>query len=573
MKIAFVKFGGLAAGGTERFLQNLAVGLAKEKFTIDYYYSDTAPYLGSNYIHADTDPHRKEFVENSDVNLIKVDVGYKDVRIPTHDWVDTNFWDLFDESKYDVVISGRAGHPEYPFYKMRNVPLINILTLTAGVDNQENVYKNIHLSEWSGNVWKRQGGDASKLEIQGIIQEMDDVSEDFREEYAIEDKFVYGFHQRDSEHISSTIPLEAYKKIQSDDTAFLLLGGSYVHTDKAKELGLKNFHHIPHSGDSKVIHKFLNTLHVFSHGRKDGETYGTVFVEAMYHKKPCLSHKAPANGHVEVIGNCGKVVEQNDINSYSKQMLRLKEDKEYYDSLSDNAYHRYSNIYSYDAGITKFTKILNSLNMINNLKKLNLDVSNILDIGAHFGEFAKDIHRLYPKSYILMIEGNEKCEDKLDELPFDYCIALLSDSNKEVDFHLNPNNLCCTGSSYYKENTEHYENSIVKKVDTYTLDEVVESTGKEFNFIKLDTQGSELDILEGGKNTLEKAKYVLIECSSIKERVYNEGSPHIDDVIEYMKEHNFSTYHIVDEHVWPVSTSNSYSLGEIFQKDLLFIAD
>ena len=35
MKVAFVKFGGLSAGGTERFLQNLAVGLPKEKFEVD----------------------------------------------------------------------------------------------------------------------------------------------------------------------------------------------------------------------------------------------------------------------------------------------------------------------------------------------------------------------------------------------------------------------------------------------------------------------------------------------------------------------------------------------------------
>jgi len=359
MKVAFVKFGGLAAGGTERFLQNLAVGLPKEKYEVDYYYTDTAPYLGSDYIHADTDPHRKQFLENSEVNLIKVDVQFKDVRVPTHDWVGTNFWNLFSEDKYDVVITGRAGHPEYPFYKMRNVPLINILTLNAGVDNQSNIYKNIHLSKWSGDIWKRDGGDPDKLEIQGIIQEMPVVIGDYRNEYNLEGKFVYGFHQRNSEHISSTIPLQAYKKIETDNTAFLILGGSSVHSNKAKELQIKNFYHIPHSGDAEVIHRFLNTLDVFSHGRSDGETFGTVFIEAMYHKKPCLSHKAPSNGHVEVIGDCGKVVD--DVDTYSQEMLKLKNDKMYYKTLSSIAYNRYLNFYSYDAGIQNFVRILDSL--------------------------------------------------------------------------------------------------------------------------------------------------------------------------------------------------------------------
>jgi FkbM family methyltransferase len=571
MKVAFIKFGGLSAGGTERFLQNLAVGLPKEKFEVDYYYCDSAPYIGSDYKHKDTDPHRKKFVENSNVNLIKVDVGFKNITVPTHDWVQTNFWELFDEKKYDVVISGRAGHPEYPFYMMKEVPLINILTLNSGVDNQSNIYKNIHLSEWSGNIWKRDGGNPNKLEIQGIIQEMPVVDSNYRNEYGLNGKFVYGFHQRDSEHISSTVPLEAYKKIETNDTAFLLLGGSSIHLNTAKELEIKNFYHIPHSGDAEVIHKFLNTLDVFSHGRSDGETFGTVFVEAMYHKKPCLSHKAPSNGHVEVIGDCGQVVDT--IDSYSQEMVRLKNDKKYYDTLSSIAYHRYLNFYSYDAGIQNFVRILSSLNMLNNLKKLSLQVSNILDIGAHYGEFARDIHTLYPNSYILMIEANKRCEEKLEELPFDHCIALLSDSNKKVDFYLNPNNMSGTGSSYYKENTEHFENFVTEKINSYTLDEVVEDTEKEFDFIKLDTQGSELDILKGGIKTLSKAKYVLIECSTIRDRVYNEGSPHIDEVIKFMKDHNFSKYHIVDEHVYSSNNSSRYSLGEVFQKDLLFIAD
>ena len=571
MKVAFVKFGGLSAGGTERFLQNLAVGLPKEKFKVDYYYCDSAPYIGSDYRHKDTDPYRKKFVEESNVNLIKVDVGFKNLTVPTHDWVETNFWNLFDENEYDVVISGRAGHPEYPFYMMEKVPLINILTLNAGIDNQKNIYKNIHLSEWSGNLWKSQGGDPSKLEIQGIIQKMEEVSDNFRKEYNLENKFVYGFHQRDSEHISSIIPLQSYKNIESENTAFLLLGGSQVHLDVAKDLKLKNFYHIQHSGNAKVIHKFLNTLDVFSHGRSDGETFGTVFVEAMYHKKPCLSHTATSNGHIEIIGDCGKVVD--DVNSYSKEMIKLKDDRDYYDKLSSNAYQRYNNFYSYNAGIKKFVNILDSLNMLNNLKKLNLEVSNILDIGAHFGEFAKDIHSLYPDSYILMIEANQRCEEKLEELPFDHCIVLLSDTNKEVDFYLNSNNMSGTGSSYYKENTEHFENFVIEKIKSYTLDEVVKETGKEFDFIKLDTQGSELDILRGGIETLKKSNYVLIECSNIKEKIYNEGSPHMDEIIDFMKKNNFSNYHVIDEHVYPVNDSSLYTMGEIFQKDLLFVSD
>jgi hypothetical protein len=46
VRIASVKFGGLSAGGTKRWLQMMAVNL-RELFEVDYYYCDAAPCMGS----------------------------------------------------------------------------------------------------------------------------------------------------------------------------------------------------------------------------------------------------------------------------------------------------------------------------------------------------------------------------------------------------------------------------------------------------------------------------------------------------------------------------------------------
>jgi UDP-glucose 4-epimerase len=48
IRIAFVKYAGLAIGGSELWLQKLAVNLPKNKYEVDYYYCDSAPFLGSN---------------------------------------------------------------------------------------------------------------------------------------------------------------------------------------------------------------------------------------------------------------------------------------------------------------------------------------------------------------------------------------------------------------------------------------------------------------------------------------------------------------------------------------------
>jgi FkbM family methyltransferase len=190
--------------------------------------------------------------------------------------------------------------------------------------------------------------------------------------------------------------------------------------------------------------------------------------------------------------------------------------------------------------------------------------NSILDIGAHHGEFSKFCKSLWSDVDLLMIEGNDECDSILDKVPFDHCIVLLSDSNKEVTLYLNPKNLDCTGTSYYKERTRHYKNSIEIKKKTYTLDQVVD---KKYDIIKIDTQGSELDIIKGGLKTIQNCSYLITEVPVLQ---YNEGSPLFDEIIDYMNNIGFSDYEIIEEHKWMDENENTFDFGSIFQVDVVF---
>jgi FkbM family methyltransferase len=198
-----------------------------------------------------------------------------------------------------------------------------------------------------------------------------------------------------------------------------------------------------------------------------------------------------------------------------------------------------------------------------------------LDIGANVGEFSLYMNKLFPEAYILMIEANFNCKSDLQKLPFNYEIALLSDFNKWIDFYINKDNIKSTGNSYYLENTKYFENYITEKIYSHTLDEIVKKYDKDFDFIKIDTQGSELDILKGGLKTISKSKFIMIECSTIQERLYNKGSCSINEVIEFMKINNFNKHYVVENHLWWEKNPEiaPYFYGEVFQKDLLFVAD
>ena len=229
IRVAFIKFGGLASGGTEKYLQTIAVNLPSDKFIVDYFYCDASPYLGSDWVHPTTDPEREAYMRASHVNLIKFNVEYKDVRIPTHDWVKTNFWDLFKEENYDVIQTGRAGHPEYPFIHIKETPIVDSIHLSGMIDNQANIFKVIHICQTNAEIWTKCGGNSDKIQIiypPVLLDEDREYIKNLRDELNIPEKaFVFGMHQRNDTEIYSPVPLEAFKKLQknNDKIHFVLL--------------------------------------------------------------------------------------------------------------------------------------------------------------------------------------------------------------------------------------------------------------------------------------------------------------------------------------------------------------
>jgi hypothetical protein len=80
-----------------------------------------------------------------------------------------------------------------------------------------------------------------------------------------------------------------------------------------------------------------------------------------------------------------------------------------------------------------------------------------------------------------------------------------------------------------------------------------------FDLVKIDTQGAELDILNGGSKTIKHSKYLLLEVSTMQ---YNIGAPLMDQVVSKLKEYEFVIEDILDYH--------KLSNGSIFQLDILF---
>jgi len=356
IKIAFIKFGGMAIGGTEKVLQTIAAELPKEEFEVDYFYCDAAPYIGSDFKHIDTDPSRVQYVKDHGVNTIKFNVEYKDVTKSTHDWINTDFWEHFNEDNYDVIQTGRSGHPEYPFHMINKTPIVDSIHLSGMAENKPNSLKTVLISNEQRERWIASGGPADRaVTIPNPLKIPDVGNDNYRDEFGWQNKFIFGLHQRRDNHIFSPIPLEAYDEIETDDTAFILLGGSESYQKQAKDLGLKNFKYLPTTGELELIHKFLNSLDVYAHGRSDGEQCSCAIIEAMSHGLPVISHTAPSMGQLEQIGNAGEVVEGYE--DYAEVMKKMMYNKNYYVDCKINSNKRYQDVYKLETVIQRYIDI------------------------------------------------------------------------------------------------------------------------------------------------------------------------------------------------------------------------
>jgi FkbM family methyltransferase len=173
-----------------------------------------------------------------------------------------------------------------------------------------------------------------------------------------------------------------------------------------------------------------------------------------------------------------------------------------------------------------------------------------LDVGVCKGHAIPYILQQLPSlNRVEMIEANTMHEEDLINLSvkydIPYRIEVLSDEIKEVTFHLNGKGKNSTGpgNSYYLEDTNHYLDTPSETRVTNTLDNIY-NNGETFDLIKMDTQGSELDIIKGAKNLMKSVKGIILEENVFR---YNFGAPLHDEIKVYMDSIGFELVALLDD--------------------------
>lgn len=136
---------------------------------------------------------------------------------------------------------------------------------------------------------------------------------------------------------------------------------------------------------------------------------------------------------------------------------------------------------------------------LRNLHSNGFMPKHILDIGAYEGEWTLMCKNIFADAKYLMFEAQESKANKLVRLKsdqVDFHIGLLGPvSNDKSKFYVNETVSSALPESA-KENQEYIE------IPMYTVDQVINNKGiSRVDFINLDVQGFELEVLKGAENT------------------------------------------------------------------------
>ncbi len=199
---------------------------------------------------------------------------------------------------------------------------------------------------------------------------------------------------------------------------------------------------------------------------------------------------------------------------------------------------------------------------IRNLAKLGFQPKVIFDIGAYKGGWTERVNEIFPEAAFFMFEGQKSKENDLQRIKnkigkkSNYYIGLLGAENgKEVFFS--------------EIETASNVSSSHKNMPNQTLSSLNVLVRKEKipfpEFIKIDVQGYELEVLKGATEILSQTEVILLEISLLD--IGDNNTPLLIDVLNFMYSLNFVAYDICS-----VTTRRPLDQA-LWQTDILFVKE
>ncbi len=221
-------------------------------------------------------------------------------------------------------------------------------------------------------------------------------------------------------------------------------------------------------------------------------------------------------------------------------------------------------IYDLSEKIKQFNKDGEKFNWLK--KKYNF--KTIFDIGANEGQFAGAILKLYPTAKIHSFEPlhntflklQENFKNNINVTPYNFALGKYNEDRDIFCNEYSPSSSLLEMLDLHKTNFDFAVKVQPSKISIRRLDDFFNQPVVGPVLLKIDVQGFEMNVLEGGKNVLKQADVLLIEVSFV--RLYKD-EPLFDDIYSYLVKEGFYYAGNVEQLMG--------SDNQILQADALFI--
>ena len=194
------------------------------------------------------------------------------------------------------------------------------------------------------------------------------------------------------------------------------------------------------------------------------------------------------------------------------------------------------------------------------LKARGFDFRTVIDVGVAFGSLG--LYEDMPGAKFYLVEPVPACQPILEALgrrlnaeTFNVAAGAADGS---MAFFVHPD---VSGSSAYPQWEGSFFDGEPCTVPVRRLDGLIRATLERPALLKIDTQGSELEVLAGAAGLLDQIDMVIVEASL---HPFRKGAPEFHDIVLRMTQLGFVVYEAIAGHYRPIDNA-------LAQIDLVFI--
>jgi FkbM family methyltransferase len=196
------------------------------------------------------------------------------------------------------------------------------------------------------------------------------------------------------------------------------------------------------------------------------------------------------------------------------------------------------------------------------VRSAGIDFRTVIDVGVARG--TPSIYAAFPRATYVLVEPLEEFRVPLERLASrlnaKYVRAAAGAHDGEIEIHVHDD---LSGSSVFPQAEGGQLDGISRSVRSVRLESVLPEVVERPCLLKIDTQGAELDVIEGLGRRIAEVDMVIIESSLMPFRV---GAPELAELVARMVGLGFVVYDILEGHMRALD-------GALAQVDLVFVPE